>query len=317
MTPSLLFAALTLLAPPAWNPPRLEVEPPGRVELGSLGPREAREQPYVFRNTSQAPISLRVLDLAPGVTVRGPALAGPIPPGAGAALTLRLDPSDWVGFQKRNVRLGTDDPGQGNYYLPVEATVRPDLAVDGPRREFGTVACFESPRQVFHFVRETGEPLALALASPLPPYVEGEVEAEGSRATLTFTLRPAGIQPGVELGLERIRVETNAPLQPGFDLYLGWRLRHAIEAEPARLVFQDPARPALSLTLTAMDGQPFRVLGARVEGEGFAPGPLPVGAAPVQVLEVRRTAGATSRAMLVLTFQGPESERRIPLAYLP
>lgn len=306
-----------LLAQLPKAPPRLQVEPPGTVDLGSVGPAERKEQGYVFRNTSAAAISLRVLDLSPGVTVAGPALRGPIAPGAGAPLTLVFDPSGWQGFQTRNVKLETDDPGQGLYFLPLKAVIRPDVTVDGVRRDFGSVAGFESPQQVFLFTRETGQPLAIRIASTLPPYLEGEVRPDGNRSSLCFTLHPGLVPPGELLGLETVKVETNAPLQPAFDLYVGWKVHHAIQADPPRVVFQDPGRFEAELKLTATDGKPFRILKADVEGQDFKVERLPDQEAPVQVLSIRRLAVAHARAMLVLRFQGQDRELTIPLAYLP
>lgn len=298
------------------EPPRLRVEPPGQVDLGALGPREPRDQAYRFLNVSAAPIALRLLDLSPGVTVQGPALQGPIPAGGAAALTLTLDPAGWQGLQTRNVRLGTDDPGQGNYYLPVQVRIRPDLTVDALRGDFGDAAVFESPERSFRFTRETGEPLALRIATPLPPYLEAELEP-GRTWVLRCTFHPARVEPGVRLGLERIRVETNAPLQPAFDLYLSWRLHHPIEAEPARVVIQDPDTRAQELRLKAGDGRPFAILGATVEGEGFKVVSSPAGEAPEHTLTVRCEGPRGARAMLVLTFTGQDAPLRVPLAYLP
>jgi len=306
-----------LLAAPLEPIPRLRIEPAGRVELGSLGPREGRAQAYRLRNASPRPIALRILDLAPGVTVAGPALAAPIPAGASAALTLRLEPEGWTGVQDRTVRLGTDDARQGDYFLPVRAEIRPDLTVDGVRREFGRVGEQESPCQWFLFRRETGEPLWLHITSPLPPYLEAELQSAGAVARLGLTLRPERIPAGMRLGLERVRVETNAPLQPGFDLYLGWRLRLAVEPEPARVLFQGPGERTRTLTLKASDGAPFRILAAVVAGGAFTVGPLPEPARPVQTLEIRRAGAAPARAMLVLTVQGQDHALQVPLASLP
>ncbi|MGA2083340.1 MAG: hypothetical protein ABSH53_22430 [Holophaga sp.] len=178
-------------APRPFAPARLKIEPPGRVDLGETGPLEPKTQAYVFTNTSAAAIALRILDRSPGVTVAGPALERPIPPSASAGLVLRVDPAGWVGPQSRNVRLGTDDPGQGDYYLPVRLRVRPDLTVDGVRRRFGDVGVQESPQAVFTFRRETGQPLALRVMSDLPPYLECEVRPQGACARLACTFSPA------------------------------------------------------------------------------------------------------------------------------
>ena len=312
----LRWALIGALSPGVPAPPRLTVSPAGQVELGSVGPAEVIRQGYVFRNTSRAPISLRVLDLTPGVSAAGPALERPIPPLGSAALVLAVDASGWVGPLARNVRLGTDDPAQGRYYLPTRLTVRPDLTVDGVKRTFGAVGPQESPRTVFTFVRETGHALLLRVATPLPDYLESEVEVRGGRGEVAFTLRAARVPPGMAAGLEQVRVETNAPLQPRFDLYLDWQVRHPIEAIPGRVVFLDPATAALELALKARNGKPFRVLGASLEGRGFQLGSLPPAAAPVQRLTIHRSASGAAKALLVIRCEG-EEPLKVPVAYLP
>ena len=302
---------------PGAGPPRLKIDPSGKVDLGSLGPREDKVQHYTFTNTSASPIRLRVFDLAPGVTVGGPALDGPIPGRAAAGLDLRVDASGWTGFQVRNVRLGTDDPRQGEYYLPLELWVRPDLTVDRPRREFGDVGVPESPQEIFIFVRETGAPVVLKVTQPLPAYLDLEQTEGRGTASLAFTLRTDRVPPGVRLGFETIRVATNAPLEPQFDLYLGWRLHHAIEASPSRLVFQKPEERALPLALAGPKGHGFRLLTARVEGAGFRVEPPVPSLASRQDLTIVRTADGPARAMLVLTFQDEDVPLKVPLAYLP
>ena len=299
------------------DPPRLKIEPGGKLNLGSLGPREIRLQRYRFTNTSGLPITLRVYDLSPGVRVEGAALQGPIPGHGAAELLLRLDPTDWVGYQARNVRLGTDDPRQGLYFLPIEAMVRPDLTVDGTRRDFGDVAAPGTFQEVFTFTRESGEPVALRVPQALAPYLELEILEARTSAKLVFTLRTARVPPGVLLGFEGITVETNAPLQPRFDLYLGWKLHHAIEAAPSRMVFMNGEGASLVLNLKSHDGKPFQLLKAEVEGEGFQVEAPPREAAPARTLTLRRTAQVPARAMLVLRFRDEELPLKVPLAFVP
>ena len=310
-------ALLAWGAPPAaCDPPRLRIEPAGELDLGSLGPRENRLQRYQFHNLSAAPIALRVFDLSPGVTVAGPALERPIPAGSSQALDLAVDPSGWSGFQVRNVRLGTDDPRQGNYYLPLQMRVRPDLTVDGERRDWGDVAVPGSPEQAFLFKRESGAPVVLQVRANLPPYIELRQEEGAGWARLVFTLRSGRVPPGVRLGFEPIQVETNDPLQPHFDLYLAWKVHHPVEAAPSRVIFRTPeqSRP---LTLNAGDHKPFQLLAAQVDGAGFrVEGPVQGDKDGLQ-LTVTRTAEGPARAMLVLTFLGDPDPLRVPLAYLP
>jgi hypothetical protein len=304
-------------APKPFDPPRLTIEPEGRVDLGEVGPRETRTLRYTFTNSSARPITLRLLDLAPGVTAAGPALQGPIAAHASAVLELRLDPEGWVGPQARKVSLGTDDPRQGRYFLPVAVVVRPDLAVDGTRREFGDVAVPGSTQQVFTFARETGEPVVLKVAQALPPYLDLEQERGRASVQLVFTLRTDRVPAGERLGFERVAVTTNAPLQPTFDLYLAWKLHHAIEATPSRVVFQDRKASTQAVTLRATAGKPFRLLQAKVEGAGFQVESAPDSGAAAQTLTIRRTAQAEARATLVLRFEGEDGELSVPLAFLP
>jgi len=299
------------------DPPRLRIEPAGKVDLGSLGPRERKRQRYTFTNVSGAPLALRVFDLAPGVTVDGPALRQPILPGAGAVLDVWVDATDWVGFQPRNIRLGTDDPRQGAYYLPTRMVVRPDLTVDPARLDFGEVRVPSSPRGTFRFRRETGTPVVLRVTQPLPPYLVLEQEGGQGAASLSFALRTRQVPPGATMGFERIQVATNAPLEPRFDLYLSWHLRRPIDPAPSRVVFQNARDRSLPVRLTALSGQPFRIQKAQVEGPGFEVDLPSATAGPLQEVTVIRTAQAAARAMLVLTFEGDFEPLKVPLAYLP
>jgi hypothetical protein len=298
-------------------PPRLEVTPKGRLRVGSVGPTEKKILAYTFRNTSTTPISLRVGELSPGVTVKGPALERPIRPSESASLSMTLDPTDFVGVQRRNVRLLTDDPRQGQYLLPVEMTVRPDLTVDQERKSFGEIASHESPQITFTFVRETGIPLQIRLVSPLPDYLEKEWQAWPNRTELRFTFRPDKVTPGVQLGLETVVVETNAPLQSRFTLYLDWQLRRPVEATPSRLVFLEPQEKTLQLILKRRNGQPFSIREAIIEGEGFAVEALPKDPALEHRLRILRHATTEAKAMLVLRFEGEEESLKVPLAHLP
>jgi hypothetical protein len=312
--------------------PRLAIEPAGRVNLGSVGPTEVRQQRYLFKNTSGTPISLRVLDLSPGVTVEGPALQGPIAPQGSAQLTLRVDPSEFVGWQPRNVKLGTDDPGQGEYFLPVGMTVRPDLTIDALKKSFGEVAAHESPQVVYRFRRETGEATKLWVSSPLPPYLEAEIdpppaqprnaasgpaEERGSRGELRLTLRPAKVEPGMMAGLESITVESSAPHQPKFQLYLDWKLKLPVILSAPRLVFLNSGEWTRNLVLQGRDGKAVQVESARIEGEGFELSPPPAAPASRLELTVRRRAAAAAKAVLLLQLKGEPAPIRVPLSYLP
>jgi hypothetical protein len=300
-----------------FDPARLRVEPPGTVDLGSLGPLERKDVGYLIRNASGRPIGFALLDLPGGVQVEGPALQGPIAPASAAALTLHLDPSGLQGPQRRVVRFHTDDPRQGTYYLPILFKVRPDLTVDAPRCDFGSVGSQESPQRTFTFKRETGGPVALRLVTQPPPHLDAEILAGGATARLLLTLRPSRLEPGVKLGMEHLRLETNVPLQPAFDLYVSWKVHDPVNAEPSRGIFLDPSVRTLDLRLSSWDGRPFLLEGAQVEGGGFEAEWDRGREAPVQTLRVRRSALSTTRSRLVLRFRGEDRPLVVPLAYLP
>lgn len=302
---------------PQVDPARLEIAPKGLIKLPSLGPREKKTLTYTFKNISATPISVRAVDLAPGVAVEGSVLQRPIPAGASATLEMTLDPTDWVGWQRRNVKLLTDDPRQGHYFLPVELTVRPDLTVDAERKSFGAVFSHESPQLRFLFTRETGEPTRIRLVSELPDYLESEMEVAKNTTELRLCLRPGKVAPGVGLGLETLRIETSAPRQPRFTLYVDWTLKRLVEADPARVVFLDPLQEEAPLQLKRRDGQPFAIERADVEGEGFSVSRPPQGAAPHHRLHIHRKAAQEAKAMLSLRFKGETEVLKVPLVYLP
>lgn len=304
-------------AAPTVEAARLEITPKGRLKVGSVGPREKKTLAYTFRNISAAPISLRVSELSPGVTVKGPALDSPIAPQASATLSLTLDPTDFVGVQRRSVRLLTDDPRQGQYLLPIEMTVRPDLTIDQEKKSFGDIGPHESPELSFRFTRESGLPLQIKLLTPLPPYLEREWESRANTAELRFIFRPKQVEPGVQLGLETLVVETNAPQQPRFTLYIDWKLRQPIEAKPTRLVFLDATTRRLELGLKSRNGESFRIQSAVIEGEGFSVESLPTGSAREHTLSLLRSTETEAKAMLVLRFSHQAELLKVPLAFLP
>ena len=299
------------------DPARLEVSPKGRVQIPSVGPREKKQLQYLFKNISTAPITLRTLDLAPGVTVEGPALQQPIGAGASAALTMTIDATDWVGWQKRNVRLATDDPKQGEYFLPVEMTVRPDLTVDGERKTFGDVKSHETPQVKFIFTRETGDPTQIRLVSKLPDYLEAEWESAKNITELRLSFHSGKVAPGVALGLETLQIETNAPHQPKFTLYVDWMLKRAVEATPARVVFLDTRTLISTLRLRRRDGKALAIEKMAIEGDGFKVTPASKEPAEELQLRIHRTAAREGKAMLILHFVGEAEVLKVPLAYLP
>ena len=300
--------------PPDFKPAfRYVVRPWERVNFGSLGPREKAARAWELENRSDKPITFKVADLSPGVVVVGDPFKEPIPPHARRAFTLQVDATDWEGYQRRAIRLVSDDPGQPAYKVLFDMTIRPDLAVDAVQQKLSGVAPYESPQAVFHFKRETGDPLELKLASKLPAYVDAEVVPQGAAADLRLTLRASQVPAGQLAGLEVVKVTTNAPRQPSFDLYLDWSIRLPVRPAPSRIVFDDPKVQALPLKLEG--DQPFQVLSAQVEAEGFTVDPLPAGAAKAQTLTVRRTRPDAKDGLLVLTLSGVEDPLKIPLIW--
>ena len=316
--PALLYQAPAPSEPPKSKPglpARIEITTPFPVRLGSVGPREVREAVFGIRSLHDRPFRLRLLDLSLGLSVDPAQLAEPLQPGEARLLVVKVDPSGLEGYLKGAVRLGTDDPGQPNYILRYDMTVRPELTVDALRKSFGEVAPHESPSQSFTFLREGGDPLKVALEGTLPPHLEAEVVPGIGRSDLRVTLRPGKLKPGTTAGLDVLQVATNAPRQPRITLYLEWRISLPVIATPSRLVFSDLKTTLLAVDLRARNGRPFRILSAQVEGAGFQLLDQPQAEADVHTLRVRRT-GRSPEAMLVLRCSGLEDPIQVPLRFL-
>lgn len=292
---------------------RFVVRPWGRVELGSVGPREKTSRTWELENLSAKPITFQVADLSPGVIVMGDPFKEPVPAHGKRAFTIQVDATDWEGYQRRAIRLVSDDPTQPTYKVLFDMTVRPDLTVDTVQKKLGGVAPYESPQAVFHFKRETGDPLELKLASQLPAYVEPELVPMGASGELRLTLRASKVPAGQLSGLELVKVATNAPKQPTFDLYLDWSISLPVQPLPSRLVFDDPKVRDLKLTLRG--AKAFTVTTADLQAAGFKLGALPRKAAKKQVLTLHRDRDDAKDGLLVLTFSGVEDPLKIPVIW--
>ena len=319
--PALILLLQTPPPPPGGKQPdpvppaRIELTTPFPVHLGSVGPRELREALFGIRSTHDRPFRFRILDLSLGLTLDEAQLAEALRPGEVRMLRVKVDPTGLLGFVKGAVRLGTDDPAQPNYILRYDMVVRPEVSLDAARKSFGEVAPYEHPEVIFHFKREGGELLKVVLASSLPRYLAAEVVDQGVSADLRLKLRPTQIKPGVTAGLELLKVATNGPKQPLFELYLDWRLALPVVPTPSRLVFSDLTTTLEALELTARDGKPFRVQKVEVEGQGFQVLDHPTGEAPRHVLRVRRT-GTHPEAMLILHCSNLDFPLKVPLRFL-
>jgi len=292
---------------------RFVVRPWGRVDLGSVGPREKVTRTWEMENLSDKPIAFQVTDLSPGVIVEGTPFQEPIPAHGKRAFTIQVDATDWEGYQRRAIRLVSDDASQPTYKVLFDMTVRPDLTVDGVTKKLGGVAPYESPQAVFTFTRETGDPLELKVTSKLPPYVESEIVPKGARGELRLTLRASKVPTGQLAGLEVVKVTTNAPRQPTFDLYLDWSIQLPVMPSPSRLVFDDPKVTALKLTLKG--DQAFEVKTADLQAGGYRLDPLPKGKAKAHTLTLHRIKKDATNGLLVLTLSGVEDPLKIPVIW--
>ncbi|HET8901548.1 MAG TPA: hypothetical protein VFM84_06390 [Holophagaceae bacterium] len=312
-TPAPTLAAKPDLPPGFKDSFRFVVRPWGRVELGSVGPREKAARTWELENLSAKPITFQVADLSPGVIVMGDPFKEPVPAHGKRAFTIQVDATDWEGYQRRAIRLVSDDPTQPTYKVLFDMTVRPDLTVDTVQKKLGGVAPYESPQAVFHFKRETGDPLELKLASQLPAYMEPEIAPMGASGELRLTLRASKVPAGQLSGLELVKVATNAPKQPTFDLYLDWSIALPVQPLPSRLVFDDPKVRDLKLTLRG--AKAFKVVSADLQAAGFKLGALPRKAAKTQTLTLHRDRDDAKDGLLILTFSGVEDPLKIPVIW--
>lgn len=303
---------------------RYIVTPEAVQHLGSMGPKEVRSLHWDLKNTSDKPIAFRVLDTAPGAKVLPGPFASPWQPGETRKIEVSSDATNFLAYQRRAVRLEPDDPSQPRYILRWDMMVRPEMTVDAASKSFGDVAPSESPLLAYTFTREGGDPAEIRLESKLPEYLEAEVSAAGPKASLQVTLRPSKLKPGMVAGLELLRVSTNAPQQPSFDLTLAWKLKLLIEAMPSRVVWDEPKVRGFKLELKSGNGKPFRILDARIAGptdkQGnalFTHGPLPSGAATSHTLKLQCFADQEATGMLFVTCSGLDAPLQVPLLWLP
>lgn len=294
------------------------VTPDTITSLGSIGPKEVRTVAWELKNLAEGPMTFRLLDLAPGVTVDMAPFATPFAPGESRPIRMTLDPTGFVGYQRRAAKIECSDPGQPRYILRVDMTVRPEVAVDGQAKDLGAVQRFESPSIAFRFTREGGEAAAIRLASELPDYFDHEIVQEGVNASLVLTLRPGRLKPGQTAGLERLAVTTSAPLQPRFNLTLAWRIRQLLEASPSRVVLDLPEGLSQALVVRRSDGKPFRIREAVLaEGSGWSIAGVGREEGPEHPLTVTLQDRSQRRGMLRIVAEGVEEPLLVPLAYLP
>jgi len=298
------------------HPYRFKVHPDTTQHLGSIGPREVRELTYRLENVGDRPLRFRLEGQSESFKLVGGELDTPLPPQTSRALTFRLDPTGSVGYQRRHAKLVPDAPDQPTFLFRVDMTVRPDLTVDASTKSFGRVAPHERPELTFTFRRETEEPLVLTFTETPPKHVETELlPVSRGQVELRVVLHPERLDPGVHLGLETLRLQSNAPLQPSFTLYVDWKLGLPVRPEPSRIVFLREVPKPMTLRLVAEDGKPFRIRKARIEGNGFALEPLPK-PGPVQRLTIHRAGRGPAEALLVL--EGDSfGELKVPLAHRP
>ena len=296
-------------------PARIELTTPFPVHLGSVGPREVREAVFGIKSIHDRPFRFRVLDLSMGLSLDAAQLAEPLRPGETRPVVVKVDPAGMEGPVKGGIRLGTDDPSQPVYILRLDLTVRPEVTVDSSRKSLGEVAPHERPEVRFQFLREGGDPLKVTLDGSPPTHLEAELLQEGTSTDLRVTLHPERLKPGITAGLEIFKVQTNAPRQPQFTLYVDWRLATPVVPVPSRLVFSEPKTTLLGLQLTARDGKPFRILQAEIQGRGFQLLDQPGPEADRHVLRVRRL-GKVREALLLLHCSNQTEPLRVPLRYL-
>ena len=292
---------------------RFRVEPDTIQHLGEVGPREKRSVSCVVVNQSDRPISFKLGDLAVGTTVEASALATPLAPGDRRTVTMTIDPTDFVGYQRRAARLEPDDPAEPRFIIRVDMTVRPDLTVDATRKDLGAIAAHESVESVFSFRRETGDPLELKLLTTPPPYLEAEVKTEGPKGELRLTLRAPALQGGQASGLEILKVATNAPHQREFLLYLNWKLKRPVDLEPARLAFDSLTERHASLTLKA--DKPFRIESLDFDRKAFELAGQTHGEAKEHRITLYRKGIPKAESPLTLKLSGVADPLVVPILF--
>jgi hypothetical protein len=210
--------------------------------------------------------------------------------------------------------LQTDDPQQGLYGLPVEASIRPDLSVDAARKRFPAISQKEHPSLSFAFSRETGEALTLSVET-LPAHLKAEVQTFGARAEVRLQLDPDRIPADQLEGLEILKVRTNVEDQPEWTLFAAWTLTPPLLSEPVHLVFH--RQEVLEIQLHRPDGKPFALESVLVEGDDFEVRTWSRSLNPKQTVVLGRRRAAGSKGSLKLLIKGEARSVNLPLVNLP
>lgn len=299
---------------PAPKPPQYKVAPEQIQHLGEVGPLEVRTLTYTLTNIGEKPLSFRISNNSPGTTMDDAPLKTPLAPKESRTLQMRIDPAGFVGYQRRAIRLEPDTKEEAyNFVFRADMTVRADLTVDAERKTLGGVAPHETPEIVFAFKRETGAPLDVKLEGTVSPYLDAEIEPQGTKAELRLTLRPSKLKHGQSAGLEILKVKTNAPLQPTFTLYLDWNLKRAVEVVPSRLVFDHPKDRFQSIELKS--DKPFAIESVHFDGSVLSLTGQTQGTAKEHRLTFYRRSDKAPEGKLTLRIQGVAEEIEVPVLF--
>jgi len=156
----------------------------GSYNFGSVAQGKKVQHNFVIKNSGDAPLQIKQLNVSCGCTAATPS-SSQIPPGKTAEIKVVFDSTNFAGKVQKSVAMVTNAAKNPNYNLIVEGTVLEELQV-GPRQvSLGQVKA-GSPREVSVTVTNNGTALRRLVS----------VSANSNSLQIKATIRKAEVKPG-------------------------------------------------------------------------------------------------------------------------
>lgn len=207
------------------------------------------------------------------------ASAKEIPPGGEGRIDVTFKTERRKGVNRKQITVTTNDPGSQRVQLEVVADLEELLAASPTRQWFGQIKQDEIVTRSFVFEGKLLNDAKLSnvrlkdTASSNDAYswkINDSLSGEQRELTLDVTVNATKIRPGRFNDI--LVVSTNIEKFPELDLHLSGEVLGPISATPQRLYFsqfETGIEIEKNITLSANNGQPFKILNASVNEQEF------------------------------------------------
>ena len=219
-----LSAAMVLcasLAHAADSEPTLVVGQP-LFDFGTVAQGQPVKHDFIIKNTGTSELQVRKILPACGCTAAVVA-SDRISPGESTRIKVQFDTAGFQGYKVKTIRLYTNDPKQTSTVLTMQGTIRPEIALDPLRLNFGVVRRGSSPSDE---VEVSSEVPGFAVTAIRPRSEEIEVEDQplANGKGVRFTVR---LKDSIPVGIfrSRVAVMTNNKQTPVVNLPIFAKIR--------------------------------------------------------------------------------------------